>query len=412
MSSESSRYAGRGVSFAKEDVHAAIKNIDKGLFPKAFCKVVPDYLTGSPDHCLIMHADGAGTKSSLAYAYWRETGDLSVWKGIAQDAVVMNTDDLLCVGAVNDIILSSTIGRNKRLVPGEVISAIINGTEEFLASMRDMDVDIFSTGGETADVGDLVRTIIVDSTVTARMKRADVIDNSAIKPGCVIVGLSSFGQAVYESEYNGGMGSNGLTSARHDVFSKEVAQKYPETYDEGIRHDLAYTGKYSLTDKIAGCGLDIGKLVLSPTRTYMPIIKQAIKHYRPQIQGMIHCSGGAQTKVLHFVDGVNIVKDNLFDVPLLFSIIQEQSGTSWKEMYSVFNMGHRMELYVEPSVANDIIELSESFGVEARVVGFVEPARGSGSGSGSAGSCSGVSSGPVETTVTIRANGEEYIYTK
>lgn len=391
--SSSSRYAGRGVSSAKEDVHAAIKNIDKGLFPKAFCKVTPDYLTGSPEHCTIMHADGAGTKSSLAYAYWRETGDLSVWKGIAQDAVVMNTDDLLCVGATDGIMLSSTIGRNKRLVPGEVISAIINGTEEFLASMRDLGIDIYSTGGETADVGDLVRTIIVDSTVTARMRRADVIDNANIRPGCVIVGLASFGQANYETEYNGGMGSNGLTSARHDVFSKAVARKYPETFDDGIPEDLVYTGKYSLTDRVEGCDLTVGKLVLSPTRTYMPIIKEVIRNYRSGIQGMIHCSGGAQTKVLHFVDNVSVVKDNLFDTPLLFRIIQEQSGTSWEEMYRVFNMGHRMELYVEPSVAEDIIAVSENFGVEARIVGRVEASARSAS-------------------VTISKDGEEYIYTK
>ena len=345
--STSSRYAGRGVSSSKEDVHAAIKNIDKGLYPKAFCKIIPDRLAGDPEACLIMHADGAGTKSSLAYAYWRETGDLSVWKGIAQDAVVMNTDDLLCVGALDDILLSSTIGRNKRLVPGEVISAVINGTEEFLQSMRDLGVGIYSTGGETADVGDLVRTIIVDSTVTARMRRSDVIDNANIKAGCCIVGLSSSGQATYESEYNGGTGSNGLTSARHDVFSKAVAEKYPESFDGGLPSDLVYTGRYGLTDRIEGCPLTVGKLVLSPTRTYAPIIREVLKDYRGHVLGMIHCSGGAQTKVLHFIDNLHVIKDNLFETPLLFQLIQQESQTPWSEMYSVFNMGHRMELYVD-----------------------------------------------------------------
>lgn len=390
--SSSSRYADRGVSFSKEDVHAAIQNIDKGLFPNAFCKIIPDYLSGDDASCVIMHADGAGTKSSLAYAYWKETGDLSVWKGIAQDAVVMNTDDLLCVGATGPILLSSTIGRNKRLIPGEVISAIINGTEEFLQTMRELGVEIYSTGGETADVGDLVRTIIVDSTVTARMRRSQVIDNANIKAGNVIVGLSSFGQATYETEYNGGMGSNGLTSARHDVFSQEVARKYPETFDDGIAGELVYTGKYSLTDTVDGCPLTVGKLVLSPTRTYAPIIKQALDHYRPHIHGMVHCSGGAQTKILHFVENLHIIKDNLFDTPLLFRLIQEQSGTSWKEMYSVFNMGHRMELYVDESVAADLVRLSESFGVQARIIGRVEAA--------------------PQASVTLTKDGRTYEYTK
>ena len=390
--STSSRYAGRGVSSSKEDVHAAIKNIDKGLYPKAFCKIIPDRLAGDPEACLIMHADGAGTKSSLAYAYWRETGDLSVWKGIAQDAVVMNTDDLLCVGALDDILLSSTIGRNKRLVPGEVISAVINGTEEFLQSMRDLGVGIYSTGGETADVGDLVRTIIVDSTVTARMRRSDVIDNANIKAGCCIVGLSSSGQATYESEYNGGTGSNGLTSARHDVFSKAVAEKYPESFDGGLPSDLVYTGRYGLTDRIEGCPLTVGKLVLSPTRTYAPIIREVLKDYRGHVQGMIHCSGGAQTKVLHFIDNLHVIKDNLFETPLLFQLIQQESQTPWSEMYSVFNMGHRMELYVDESVADDIIRISRSFDVDAQVIGRVE------------------ASGRAQ--VTIRTDGAEYRYTK
>lgn len=390
--STSSRYAGRGVSSSKEDVHAAIKNIDKGLYPKAFCKIIPDRLVGDPEACLIMHADGAGTKSSLAYAYWRETGDLSVWKGIAQDAVVMNTDDLLCVGALDDILLSSTIGRNKRLVPGEVISAVINGTEEFLQSMRDLGVGIYSTGGETADVGDLVRTIIVDSTVTARMRRSDVIDNANIKAGCCIVGLSSSGQATYESEYNGGTGSNGLTSARHDVFSKAVAEKYPESFDGGLPSDLVYTGRYGLTDRIEGCPLTVGKLVLSPTRTYAPIIREVLKDYRGHVLGMIHCSGGAQTKVLHFIDNLHVIKDNLFETPLLFQLIQQESQTPWSEMYSVFNMGHRMELYVDESVADDIIRISRSFDVDAQVIGRVE------------------ASGRAQ--VTIRKDGAEYRYTK
>uniref|UniRef100_UPI00402A50DA AIR synthase related protein n=1 Tax=Alistipes indistinctus TaxID=626932 RepID=UPI00402A50DA len=390
--STSSRYAGRGVSSSKEDVHAAIKNIDKGLYPKAFCKIIPDRLAGDPEACLIMHADGAGTKSSLAYAYWRETGDLSVWKGIAQDAVGMNTDDLLCVGALDDILLSSTIGRNKRLVPGEVISAVINGTEEFLQSMRDLGVGIYSTGGETADVGDLVRTIIVDSTVTARMRRSDVIDNANIKAGCCIVGLSSSGQATYESEYNGGTGSNGLTSARHDVFSKAVAEKYPESFDGGLPSDLVYTGRYGLTDRIEGCPLTVGKLVLSPTRTYAPIIREVLKDYRGHVQGMIHCSGGAQTKVLHFIDNLHVIKDNLFETPLLFQLIQQESQTPWSEMYSVFNMGHRMELYVDESVADDIIRISRSFDVDAQVIGRVE------------------ASGRAQ--VTIRKDGAEYRYTK
>lgn len=390
--STSSRYAGRGVSSSKEDVHAAIKNIDKGLYPKAFCKIISDRLAGDPEACLIMHADGAGTKSSLAYAYWRETGDLSVWKGIAQDAVVMNTDDLLCVGALDDILLSSTIGRNKRLVPGEVISAVINGTEEFLQSMRDLGVGIYSTGGETADVGDLVRTIIVDSTVTARMRRSDVIDNANIKAGCCIVGLSSSGQATYESEYNGGTGSNGLTSARHDVFSKAVAEKYPESFDGGLPSDLVYTGRYGLTDRIEGCPLTVGKLVLSPTRTYAPIIREVLKDYRGHVQGMIHCSGGAQTKVLHFIDNLHVIKDNLFETPLLFQLIQQESQTPWSEMYSVFNMGHRMELYVDESVADDIIRISRSFDVDAQVIGRVE------------------ASGRAQ--VTIRKDGAEYRYTK
>ena len=390
--STSSRYAGRGVSSSKEDVHAAIKNIDKGLYPKAFCKIIPDRLAGDPEACLIMHADGAGTKSSLAYAYWRETGDLSVWKGIAQDAVVMNSDDLLCVGALDDILLSSTIGRNKRLVPGEVISAVINGTEEFLQSMRDLGVGIYSTGGETADVGDLVRTIIVDSTVTARMRRSEVIDNANIKAGCCIVGLSSSGQATYESEYNGGTGSNGLTSARHDVFSKAVAEKYPESFDGGLPSDLVYTGRYGLTDRIEGCPLTVGKLVLSPTRTYAPIIREVLKDYRGHVQGMIHCSGGAQTKVLHFIDNLHVIKDNLFETPLLFQLIQQESQTPWSEMYSVFNMGHRMELYVDESVADDIIRISRSFDVDAQVIGRVE------------------ASGRAQ--VTIRKDGAEYRYTK
>jgi len=374
MSSDTSkRYSQRGVSASKEDVHNAIKNIDKGLFPKAFCKIVPDYLTGNEDYCLVMHADGAGTKSSLAYMYWKETGDISVWKGIAQDALIMNIDDLLCIGATDNIMLSSTIGRNKNLVPGEVISAIINGTEELIEELAKFGVTIHSTGGETADVGDLVRTIIVDSTVTARLKRSDVIDNTRIQPGDVIVGLASFGQATYEKQYNGGMGSNGLTSARHDVFSNYLAKKYPESFDDAVPADLVYSGSMNLTDTVEGSPLDAGQLVLSPTRTYAPVIKKILDKYTPQdIHGMVHCSGGAQTKVLHFVDNVHVVKDNLFPVPPLFKLIQEQSNTDWKEMYQVFNCGHRMELYVPVSIAQDIISISQSFNIEARIVGHVE----------------------------------------
>lgn len=374
MSSEiSKRYSQRGVSASKEDVHNAIKNIDKGLFPKAFCKIVPDYLTNDSDYCLIMHADGAGTKSSLAYMYWKETGDLSVWKGIAQDALIMNIDDLLCVGATDNIMLSSTIGRNKNLIPGEVISAIINGTEELIEELKNFGVTIHSTGGETADVGDLVRTIIVDSTVTARMNRADVIDNANIKEGDVIVGLESFGQATYEKEYNGGMGSNGLTSARHDVFNKYLAEKYPESFDASVPQDLVYSGQVKLTDEVENSPIDAGKLVLSPTRTYAPIIKQILSKYTSEdIHGMIHCSGGAQTKILHFIDNLHVVKDNMFSIPPLFKLIQEQSKTDWKEMYQVFNCGHRMELYVNPEVAEDIIKISKSFNVEAQIVGRVE----------------------------------------
>lgn len=370
-------YAKRGVSAGKEDVHNAIKNIDKGLFPKAFCKIVPDILGGDEAFCNIMHADGAGTKSSLAYIYWKETGDLGVWKGIAQDAIIMNMDDLLCVGATDNILLSSTIGRNKQLLPGEVIAAIINGTEEILAELRSHGISIYSTGGETADVGDLVRTIIVDSTVTCRMKREDVISNDRIQAGDVVVGLASYGQATYESEYNGGMGSNGLTSARHDVFNKAVAEKFPESFDPGIPYDLVFSGKKSLTDKIEipGFGtMDAGKLVLSPTRTYAPVIKKVLEQFRPQIHGMVHCSGGAQTKVLHFIEKLHVIKDNLFPVPPLFSLIQEQSGTPWKEMYQVFNMGHRMELYVPEAIAADIISISKSFNINAQVIGRVEAA--------------------------------------
>ncbi|REH54712.1 phosphoribosylformylglycinamidine cyclo-ligase [Tenacibaculum gallaicum] len=374
MSNEvSKRYAQRGVSASKEDVHNAIKNIDKGLFPKAFCKIVPDYLTNDDDYCLIMHADGAGTKSSLAYMYWKETGDISVWKGIAQDALIMNIDDLLCVGATDNIMLSSTIGRNKSNISGEVLSAIINGTEELIAELKEFGVTIHSTGGETADVGDLVRTIIVDSTVTARMKRTDVIDNANIKAGDVIVGLESFGQATYEKEYNGGMGSNGLTSARHDVFHKYLAEKYPESFDASVPSDLVYSGNTKLTDKVADSPIDAGKLVLSPTRTYAPIIKEILSKYTSDdVHGMIHCSGGAQTKILHFVDDLHIVKDNMFPIPPLFKLIQEQSKTDWKEMYQVFNCGHRMELYVSPAIAEDIITISKSFNVNAQVVGSVE----------------------------------------
>jgi phosphoribosylformylglycinamidine cyclo-ligase len=376
MSKEiSKRYAQRGVSAGKEDVHNAIKNVDKGLFPKAFCKIVPDYLTGDEDYCLIMHADGAGTKSSLAYSYWKETGDLSVWKGIAQDALIMNIDDLLCVGAVDNIMLSSTIGRNKNLIPGEVISAIINGTEELISEMRQYGVTIHSTGGETADVGDLVRTIIVDSTVTARMKRSEVVDNANIKPGDVIVGLASFGQATYEKEYNGGMGSNGLTSARHDVFENYLAKKYPETFDSSVPEELVYSGSKRLDDSVADSPLNAGKLVLSPTRTYAPIIKKILSQFsKGEIHGMVHCSGGAQTKILHFVENLHIIKDNLFEIPPLFKLIQAESGTDWKEMYQVFNMGHRMELYVPETIAESIIEISKSFNVDAQIVGRVEAA--------------------------------------
>ncbi|MGB5988846.1 MAG: AIR synthase related protein [Marinifilaceae bacterium] len=366
------RYNMRGVSASKEDVHNAIKNIDKGLYPKAFCKIVPDYLGGDEEYCNIMHADGAGTKSSLAYMYWKETGDISVWKGIAQDAIAMNIDDLLCVGATDNILLSSTIGRNKNLIPGEVISAIINGTEEWLEEYRKMGVNIYSTGGETADVGDLVRTIIVDSTVTCRMKREDVIDNANIKAGDVIVGLSSYGQATYEEEYNGGTGSNGLTSARHDVFSHYLADKFPESFDNSVPDDLVYSGGCKLTDAIEGLDVDAGKLVLSATRTYAPIVKKVLDKYRKQISGMIHCSGGAQTKVMHFVDNLHITKDNMFDVPPLFKLIQEQSGTSWDEMYKVFNMGHRYEFYVPEEIAAGIMAISEEFGVEAKIVGRCE----------------------------------------
>ncbi len=373
-SSTSERYSQRGVSASKEDVHNAIKNIDKGLFPKAFCKIVPDYLTNDPEYCLVMHADGAGTKSSLAYMYWKETGDISVWKGIAQDALVMNIDDLICVGATDDIMLSSTIGRNKNLIPGEVISSIINGTEELISDLGEHGITIHSTGGETADVGDLVRTIIVDSTVTARMRRDKVIDNANIAEGDVIVGLASFGLANYESEYNGGMGSNGLTSARHDVFAKYLAEKYPESYDAAVPKDLVYSGGMKLTDPIEGVPLDAGKLVLSPTRTYAPIVKQILQQFTSdEIHGMVHCSGGAQTKILHFIeDNLHIIKDNLFPIPPLFRMIQEESKTDWKEMYQVFNCGHRLEVYVKPEIADTIIATSKSFGVEAQVVGRVE----------------------------------------
>ncbi|WP_405211951.1 AIR synthase related protein [Dokdonia sp. Asnod2-E02] len=374
MSQEiSKRYAQRGVSAGKEDVHNAIKNVDKGLFPKAFCKIVPDALTGDDDYCLVMHADGAGTKSALAYMYWKETGDISVWKGIAQDALIMNIDDLLCVGATDHIMLSSTIGRNKNLIPGEVISAIINGSEELLEELKSYGVTIHSTGGETADVGDLVRTIIVDSTVTARMKRSDVIDNANITPGDVIVGLASFGQASYETSYNGGMGSNGLTSARHDVFDNYLAQKYPESFDAAVPEDLVYSGSKKLTDAVTDSPIDAGKLVLSPTRTYAPIIKDILSKYKSDsIHGMVHCSGGAQTKILHFVENLHIIKDNLFETPPLFKLIQEESGTDWKEMYQVFNMGHRMEIYCPQEVADDLIAISKSYNVDAQIVGRVE----------------------------------------
>jgi phosphoribosylformylglycinamidine cyclo-ligase len=371
--SSSERYQQRGVSASKEDVHNAIKNIDKGLFPKAFCKIVPDYLTGDKDYCLVMHADGAGTKSSLAYMYWKETGDISVWKGIAQDALIMNIDDLICVGATDNIMLSSTIGRNKNKIPGEVLSAIINGTEELISDLSKFGITIHSTGGETADVGDLVRTIIVDSTVTARLKRSDVIDNTNIKAGDVIVGLASFGQANYEKEYNGGMGSNGLTSARHDVFSSYLAEKFPESFDAEVPKDLVYSGAIKLTDKVEGSPINAGKLVLSPTRTYAPIVKKILSKYSSaEIHGMIHCSGGAQTKILHFIDELHVVKDNLFEVPPLFRLIQEQSGTDWKEMYKVFNCGHRLEFYLSKEIAKDIIEIANSFGVDAQIVGRVE----------------------------------------
>ena len=389
-SSSDNRYNLRGVSASKEDVHKAIENIDKGLFPKAFCKIVPDYLTNDDEYCVVMHADGAGTKSSLAYMYWKETGDLSVWKGIAQDALIMNIDDLLCVGATENILLSSTIGRNKNVIPGEVISAIINGSEELIKDLSEHGVTIHSTGGETADVGDLVRTIIVDSTVTARMKRSDIIDNANIKAGDVIVGLSSFGQSTYEKEYNGGMGSNGLTSARHDVFHKELASKYPESFDQAVPHDLVYSGNIKLTDKVKGSPINAGKLVLSPTRTYAPIIKEILKKYRAQINGMVHCSGGAQTKILHFVDDLHIIKDNLFEVPPLFKLIQEQSNTNWKEMYQVFNCGHRMELYVSQKIADNIIDISKSFNVDAQIIGRVESS--------------------IEKKLTIRSDFGEFLY--
>lgn len=368
------RYDMRGVSASKEDVHNAIKNVDKGLYPKAFCKIIPDYLGNDSEYCNIMHADGAGTKSSLAYIYWKETGDLSVWKGIAQDALIMNIDDLLCVGATDNILVSSTIGRNKMLIPGEVIAAIINGTEELLEELRGMGVSIYSTGGETADVGDLVRTIIVDSTVTCRMRRSDVIDNANIKGGDVIVGLASYGQAAYEKEYNGGMGSNGLTSARHDVFKHDLAVKYPESYDAAVPVELVYSGSMGLTDAVDNAPVNAGKLVLSPTRTYAPVIKKLLDEMRDKIDGMVHCSGGAQTKVMHFVTGKHVIKDNLFPVPPLFDLIQRESGTDWKEMYKVFNMGHRMEIYVAPEDAARVIEISESMGIPARIIGRVEDA--------------------------------------
>jgi phosphoribosylformylglycinamidine cyclo-ligase len=371
---EQQRYMMRGVSAAKEDVHNAIKNIDKGLFPQAFCKIIPDILGGDPEWCNIMHADGAGTKSSLAYMYWKETGDLSVWKGIAQDALIMNTDDLLCVGAVDNILVSSTIGRNKMLVPGEVISAIINGTDELLQQLRDMGIGIYATGGETADVGDLVRTIIVDSTVTCRMRRADVIDNANIRPGDVIVGLSSCGKATYEQEYNGGMGSNGLTSARHDMFSKYLAMKYPESFDHNVPQELVYSGSYALQDKVEGAPVSAGKLVLSPTRTYAPVVRKMLDEgLRPMIHGMVHCTGGAQTKVLHFVgENCRVIKDNMFPIPPLFKAIKEQSGTSWQEMYRVFNMGHRLEVYLAPEHAQKVIDISRSFNIDAQIVGHIE----------------------------------------
>ena len=370
---ENQRYMMRGVSAAKEDVHNAIKNIDKGIFPQAFCKIIPDILGGDPEYCNIMHADGAGTKSSLAYMYWKETGDLSVWKGIAQDALIMNTDDLLCVGAVDNILVSSTIGRNKMLIPGEVISAIINGTDELMAELRDMGIGIYGTGGETADVGDLVRTIIVDSTVTCRMRRADVINNANILPGDVIVGLSSTGQATYEHRYNGGMGSNGLTSARHDVFAKYLAEHYPESYDKAVPEDLVYSGHYKLTDPVDGSPVNAGQLVLSPTRTYAPVVRRLFDELRPKIHGMVHCTGGAQTKVLHFVgENCRVIKDNMFPVPPLFRIIHEESQTDWAEMYKVFNMGHRLEVYLAPEDAQQVIDISRSFNIDAQIVGHIE----------------------------------------
>ena len=369
---DESRYAQRGVSSAKEEVHSAIKDIDKGLFPKAFCKIVPDYLSKSDDHCIVMHADGAGTKSSLAYSYWKETGDLSVWKGIAQDALIMNIDDLLCVGATDNILVSSTIGRNKNKIPGEVIAAIIQGTEEILEDLRSYGLNVYSTGGETADVGDLVRTIIVDSTVVSRMKRTDVISNKNIQPGDVIIGLASYGQTTYEKSYNGGMGSNGLTSARHDVFNKYIADKYPESYDNNISSSLIYSGSQSLISKVKGVPLDAGKLVLSPTRTYAPVMVQILKKHNKDIHGMVHCSGGAQTKILHFINQNHIVKDNMFDIPPLFNLIQNESKTSWEEMYKVFNMGHRMEIYIDPKHLDSIIEICKEFNLEAKQIGRVE----------------------------------------
>ncbi len=371
-----SRYYARGVSASKEDLYKAIRNIDKGLFENAFCKIIPDYLGGDENWCNIMHADGAGTKSALAYMYWKETGDLSVWKGIAQDALIMNLDDLICVGAVNNILVSSTIGRNKNLIPGEVISAIINGTEELLSDLREMGIEIWSTGGETADVGDLVRTIILDSTVVCRMKRNEVIVAGNIRAGDVIVGLSSSGRATYEKEYNGGMGSNGLTSARHDVFSKYLSEKYPESYDPAMPAELVYSGSFKLTDKISELGVDAGKLVLSPTRTYAPVVKKVLEKFHGGISGMIHCSGGAQTKVLHYIDNLHIIKDNMFEIPRLFRIIQKESGTTWREMYKVFNMGHRFEIYTAPEVADEIISISESFGIDAKIIGRVESCQG------------------------------------
>lgn len=387
----SDRYNLRGVSASKEDVHQAISKLDKGLFPKAFCKIVPDHLAGDPDYCTVMHADGAGTKSSLAYIYWRETGDLSVWKGIAQDAIVMNIDDLLCVGATKNILLSSTIGRNKNNIPGEVVSAIINGTEEMLELLRHYGLQITSTGGETADVGDLVRTVIVDSTVVSRIRRSDVIDNAQIQAGDVIVGLASYGKATYEDAYNGGMGSNGLTSARHDVFSNVYATRYPETFDSSVPADLVYSGAYNVTDSLPGVDVNIGKLVLSPTRTYAPVIVKVLEHFRYQIHGMVHCSGGAQTKVLHFIDNLHVIKDTLFETPPLFKLIQEQSGTDWKEMYKVFNMGHRMEIYVSEAVASHIISLARQFEVDAKVIGRVEKS--------------------TAKKVTVRSEFGEFIYT-